>query len=342
MTTIIEELRPADLEGPDLKATVELLRRSDQERTPEDPPKPDEVYERMVTTPSPDARLFFWGAKTDGTLVGGAYLQLPDRDNTQMGWAGLIVSPGARGHGLGRKLLRKLVERAAAEGRTAIAGDTSDRVPAGGAFAASLGANPGLAMHTNQLDVRSLDPKTIRWWIDASRAKADGYHVTWIDWSAADDPTVAQVAQSYEAINDMPKGEMSFEAEHWDVQRVRERSAHLAAMGLVVWTAIAIHDTTGTGVGYTELVLTPQSPEIVQQSGTAVTPAHRGHALGMWLKAANLERLLREWPKARFIRTNNAKVNEAMLRINTEIGFKPAWSTTLWQADVAKLLTELA
>jgi GNAT superfamily N-acetyltransferase len=221
-----------------------------------------------------------------------------------------------------------------------LAGQTSDRVPSGAAFARAVGANPGLEMHTSQLDVRGLKPELIQRWIDDSRAKAAGYHIAWVDWANADDTTIGQVAQAYEAINDMPKGDLAVEDEHWDVPRTRERYAFFAKMGFEVWTAIAIHDATSAGVGFTEINLTPQVPEIVQQQGTAVTPAHRGHALGMWLKAAVLGRLVRERPKARFIRTGNAKVNEAMLRINAELGFRQAWSTTFWQAEVAKLIQE--
>jgi mycothiol synthase len=338
MTLTIEELPPAKLSPADLTATVGLLRRMDQERVPEDPIKPDDIYIRMITAAPPDGRLLFWGARENDSLVGGAYLQLSDRENLQLGFTGVLVLPEARRHGVGQRLLGHVAQRASSDGRMVLAGETSDRVPSGAAFARAVGASPGLEMHTNQLDLRTLTPNAIRGWIDGSLAKAAGYHIAWVDWANADDATIAQVAQAYEAINDMPKGELALDYEHWDVPRTRERHAFFTTMGVEVWTVVAIHDATGAGVGFTEINLTPQVPEIVQQQGTAVNPAHRGHALGMWLKAAVLERLVPERPRARFIRTGNAKANEAMLRINTEIGFRPAWSATFWQAEVAKLV----
>src|SRR5258707_11938192 len=120
MAVTIEELQLAALAPADLAGSVALLRESDQERFPEDPTKPDDVYVRLITAAPPDGRLFFWAARGSGAIVGGAYLQLPDRENLQMGWTGVIVSPAARRHGIGRRLLRTVAERASADGRRAL------------------------------------------------------------------------------------------------------------------------------------------------------------------------------------------------------------------------------
>ena len=66
-------------------------------------------------------------------------------------------------------------------------------------------------------------------------------------------------------------------------------------------------------------------------------PEHRGHALGKWLKAVMLQRILDERPEAVDIRTGNADSNDAMLGINRELGFKPHRAYTTWQVTTEQV-----
>jgi mycothiol synthase len=104
---------------------------------------------------------------------------------------------------------------------------------------------------------------------------------------------------------------------------------------LTWWLLLAIDEQTGEGVGFTEVEFNPLDPHAIQQEGTAVVAAHRGHNIGLWLKAVMLERILAERRDSHFIRTGNANVNAQMLAINAKLGFAYAWQSTLWQLPIA-------
>ena len=70
------------------------------------------------------------------------------------------------------------------------------------------------------------------------------------------------------------------------------------------------------------------------QGDTLVAPAHRGHRLGLWIKLANLELLLREHPEVRAIDTFNADDNRWMVAINEQLGFRPLRRQTDWELDL--------
>ena len=68
-----------------------------------------------------------------------------------------------------------------------------------------------------------------------------------------------------------------------------------------------------------------------------IDPAHRGLGLAKWAKATMLERLRRERPGVRQVRTGNAFSNGPMLAINEALGFQVISTRTDWQALAAEV-----
>jgi GNAT superfamily N-acetyltransferase len=96
----------------------------------------------------------------------------------------------------------------------------------------------------------------------------------------------------------------------------------------------AVDDATGRFVGYTELGFWPWDPHKGNQGDTGVHPAHRNLGIGRWLKAAMLQRLLRERPEVRYVTTGNAGSNRPMLAINVALGFRPHVIGGYWQLNI--------
>jgi hypothetical protein len=71
------------------------------------------------------------------------------------------------------------------------------------------------------------------------------------------------------------------------------------------------------------------------QGDTIVDPAHRGRRLGLRIKLANLELLVREHPEVRAIDTFNADDNRWMIAVNEAMGFVPIQHVEDWELDVA-------
>ena len=50
-----------------------------------------------------------------------------------------------------------------------------------------------------------------------------------------------------------------------------------------------------------------------------------------------MEKVLRERPQVKYIRTGNADSNAPMMKINDELGFKPYIAECVWQVDIEKV-----
>ena len=310
------------------------------EQVPSDPPMAVEaLINRMATTTASAWRAMFAARDMAGALVGMGFVgrHLNEPENAHIRWCEIGVHPQHRRRGIGRALFSSLV--AACEGQgddLTFMGQTSDRVPAGESFCGALGAEAGLTMKTNQLDLEQLDRAALRGW--ASRTP-DGYRLELVA-GPLPEALMPAFLESANGMNDAPKGTMRFADERVTAEQVREREVWSRTAGFERRLIVAVHEATGAGAGFTGLGYDPRVPHIVQQGGTAVINGHRGHGIGLWMKAAMLEHVLAEWPAARFVRTGNAHANAQMLGINTQLGFQHAWSTIMWQLPFAATRAE--
>jgi mycothiol synthase len=305
------------------------------ERVPEDPLTPLPVIIQGLRAEAPGQwRATFVARDAAGRIAGSGFVgrNLEDKANLHIRWCEVGVRREHRRKGLGRALFATLVEACEGQGTDVVfISQTSDRVPAGGAFAGAIGAAAALPMKINQLDLRTVDRAKVAEW---ARLDPPGYGLERIDDTVSDRLMRAAI-DSANAINDMPKGEMAFNDFKMTEAMIRQRESFFRQAGKRWWLIVAVDAKTGDGVGFTEVVIDPRNPHEIEQEGTAVVQAHRGHQLGLWMKAAMLQRILAELPESRFIRTGNANVNAQMIRINEQLGFRYAWQMTLWQIGIA-------
>ena len=120
-------------------------------------------------------------------------------------------------------------------------------------------------------------------------------------------------------------------------EQLREGEAYAIARGVERWVLYVRHKLSRDLAGYTTTYWYPENPENLEQEATGVLPEYRGSGLGKWLKAAMIQKVLRERPVVKRIRTGNANSNAPMLAINHELGFKFYKSQVVWQLEVTKL-----
>ena len=329
-------IEPVDLSTADddlVREAAVLHNAMASERVPEDPPLSFEAFASRVRNRPAMVVIRDWLARSaEGELVGRGFVVRFEADTNQhLREAGIDVLPADRRKGIAKQLFREIVAGAGDADDIVLGFYTSDRVPSAAAFLKRVGAKTTLTMHTNQLDLSQFDRTMVREW---AGIETEGYRLEWIDGDVPDDQ-MKSVIVAYDTMNTAPRGDSAMQDWNTSPEQIREFDRSRRGMGRERRLVLAINEATGETAGYTELAYDPKIPHLIWQQGTAVIPSHRGHGLGKWLKAAMLERALRDWPKARLIRTGNADSNAPMLAINTRLGFKPAWADSIWEVGIA-------
>ncbi len=315
-------------------AAINLLwNRLRAERLPNDPPIPleEDIRRLQNVPPLMDWRIWCaWRESASQVVASGSVTLFHTSHNQHLLEFELDVLPDYRRQGLARRLLRLMVEVSRQEHRRLMLTSTTSTIPAGEAFLQHLGAQMGLAMHIYQLDLRDLNQSLLPAWQARVQERASGFELgVWTEGYPEDQ--IESVAAAYESMNLAPRGSLDVEDMHWTPEEIRQFQTSERARGGERWTMYVRDPATGRIAGITEVDWHPNRPAILQQRNTGVMPEYQGRGLGRWLKAAMLEKVLRDRPQVKWIRTGNADANAPMLKINQELGFKPFFSHCFWQ-----------
>lgn len=306
--------------------------------------RPEQVRSRL-SDPYGVSRVF--GAYRDDQLVGFGEVSVEREQTVGWVWAG-VVQP-ERGRGLGSELMTVLTNAAMQAGATTLqAGsyhadlDSEPRLPS----PAGPGSIPVNAPTTRFLQAKGFKlgqveimsalplpvPEDLLSSLLAEARPADDYEL--IDWTG---PTPEELIDGYARLRTavttaVPSGELTESEQVWDADRVRDRDRRNAEAGIITHLSVARHRPSGDLVAFTALARPAAADgRAVNQGYTMVLDEHRGHNLGIRIKINNLRRLMATDHGAARIITGNAGENEAMLRINRALGFRPFLVGGWWE-----------
>lgn len=290
--------------------------------------RPTKAYRKFVLT-----------ALDGDRVVGGAVVDLPQLDNRNLVQFELFVAPGARRRGHGSALLAAVRDLAKADGRTTFQVDTdrpADRADwPGVAFLLAHGFRLGQAAVRRDLPLPA-DEAVLRALEEEARERSAGYRVlTWTGPAPADDrDRLARLMARMST--DAPLGELEYEPEVWDGDRVAAYETRQQELGRTWWTAVAVAEG-GEWAGYTQLGWSPQEPDRLYQWDTLVLAGHRGHRLGLLLKLHLMRLVVPQVPGATRVTTWNAENNEPMIAVNEAMGYRVVEAGEEWQGEVGAL-----
>jgi len=139
-------------------------------------------------------------------------------------------------------------------------------------------------------------------------------------------PVPDDLAASYVALKNLlqteaPSGDLEVEPGRETTADLVVEDRTLAESGRTRVASYAL-DRDGTVVAYAVAASSNAGHRHVDQWGTLVAPAHRGHRLGLAVKCAMLRALSESFPDKAFIETTNAETNAHMVAINEALGFE--------------------
>jgi GNAT superfamily N-acetyltransferase len=303
----------------------------------------DELHPNWLDPHQPKRLLL---ARVDGRIVGRASIEVQINASKDVGWLLIEILPEFRGRGIGTAALERLVGMAMEGGQTVLQGWGAAKEIGGERLASPTGFGSipladasvrfalkhGFALEQVERSSKLLLPVDVSAHLaDAKAAAGPDYRVhTW----AGDVPE--QWREDYAVLltrmsTDAPAAGLDIDEDPWTVERLVEEEERERDSPRTYLTAAAEHVPTSTLVAFSVLSAPTERERAVSQDDTLVLKEHRGHRLGMLLKAANLDFLQTERSGHPAVTTFNAAENVHMLAVNDALGFKPVVWLGAWK-----------
>ena len=302
------------------QACFEIVRAAAETDDPDGPPWSLRRLRGWMEHPIDPEETWVCADESSGVIQGLYYLALPVRENRERAYQyRLVVHPALRRRRIGTALLRHAAGRAARGGRSLIGGEALQG-SAGAAFAVQAGATPGLVEARRVQVLSSIPPGQVTALREQAAQAAAGYSL--VSWDGrVPDEYLSRYAEVESAMADAPH-DAGEEPWVWNTARVREMDDISERRGRNFYRVVAVHDASGEIAAVTAVETDPDNPAWGHQQLTAVTRKHRGHRLGLLVKAAMLEWLATAEPALDRIVTGNAAVNQHMIAINEQLGYE--------------------
>jgi GNAT superfamily N-acetyltransferase len=324
----VREWDPAAASTAEIAAVQRTLNDVVAADLPGDPRWRADLLREYFAVTMPGERRFCWLAEEGSNLLGyGTVLFLDD-----IGVLEMAVSPAARRRGVGRTLLAEAAARASAEGFESLGVEAVGGTPAV-PFYEAVGFRCAYIEMRNILDLSGVD------WLrlgEMARGVGAGYRIEYHPGGPPEE-LFAAYADAKESVRESTP-ELELRPSSYDADRLRASLTALHGRGLKPYIVVAVHEPTDTIAGLTEVVVPAQRPTRADQYDTVVVPAHRGYGIGRAIKARMLFELRAAEPELLDVQTWNAVENEPMLKVNSELGFRPDREWREYEADVVDLL----
>jgi GNAT superfamily N-acetyltransferase len=295
-------------------------------------PEPDGGWLGVTTVSNPlRERRVFAARDAAGRVVSFARLQRDVSANRALCYGNVWTVPEHRDSPAETALIEHAKATAAATGcdRLVLDDPTTDRNTA---LHLRLGAHVvgDGTERRSMLDLAAIDREQFAAWAAPSAANADYSFEHWIEPTPQDRVTALAVAR--EAMNDAPH-DLEIELPPVDVEQQRQAEIFAAAAGVRCHVVAAV-TADGEIAGYSNVYVFPGVMPMGSVGSTAVVAAHRGHGLGLRLKADLTLRVGAQEPHLTSFDTWNNADNAPMLRVNRLLGYELADVWSIFQYDL--------